>query len=141
MDEVIAGTMADRKVIAFALTLFASVALFLAAIGLYSVLAYYVSRRVHEIGVRVALGAGTAQTVRLILSRGFALVASGIVVGLAGAFALTRLIQQMLFGVEPADPTTFVAVSLFFAVVAIAACLVPALRAVRVDPVLALQTE
>jgi predicted permease len=141
MEQLIAGSMSDRRVIALSLTLFASVALFLAAIGLYSVLAYYVSRRVHEIGVRVALGAGAAQLVRLVLRRGITLVATGIAVGLAGAFALTRLIQQMLFGVEPTDATTFVGVIVLFAMIALIACLIPAWRAVRVDPVAALQAE
>jgi predicted permease len=141
MDQLIAGSMSDRRVIAFSLSLFASVALFLAAIGLYSVLAYYVSRRVHEIGVRVALGAGAAQLVLLILRRGITLVATGIVVGLAGAFALNRLIQQMLFGIEPTDATTFVGVSVLFAVIALIACLIPAWRAVRMNPLVALQAE
>ncbi len=141
MSDLIARTVARDRVMALSLTLFAAVAMSLAAIGLYGVLAYYVSRRVHEIGVRVALGAGAGDIVRLVLRQGVLLVAVGIVLGLVGAFWVTRLIQQMLFTVEPTDPATFVGVSLLFAVVALIACLIPAWRALRVDPVLALAVE
>jgi putative ABC transport system permease protein len=141
MRDLVARTVSQDKVMTLSLTLFATVAVSLAAIGLYGVLAYYVSRRAHEIGIRVALGAGARDVLRLVLTRGIALVVVGILFGLVGAFWVTRLIQQMLFAIEPTDPGTFVVVSLFFAAIAAIACLVPAWRALRVDPLTALQTE
>jgi len=141
MEEVVSRSISGRRVIMVTLTLFASVALFLAAIGLYGVLAYYVSRRVREIGIRVALGASSSSVVHLVLRRGLTLVAIGIVLGVGGAFAATRLTQQLLFGVEATDPLTFITVSVFFAGVALVASLLPAWRAMRVDPVEALQAE
>jgi putative ABC transport system permease protein len=122
-------------------TLFSSIAVFLAAIGLYSVLAYYVTQRSHEIGIRIAMGATGKKVLQLVLRRGLALVAGGLVIGVGGAFGVTRLIQQQLFNVEATDPVTFVTVSALFVIIAVAACLVPALRAVRTDPVKTLQTE
>ncbi|NIM50755.1 MAG: FtsX-like permease family protein, partial [Gemmatimonadales bacterium] len=141
MDQLLARSTARRRVIAISLTLFASAALLLATIGLYGVLAYYVSQRTHEIGIRVALGARAAQVVQLVLTRGVGLVTVGIVLGVAAAFGVTRFIQRMLFGVEPTDPTTFAAVSLLLALIALIACLIPAWRALRVDPLTALQAE
>ena len=113
----------------------------LAALGLYGVLAYYVSRRSHEIGIRVALGADAGQVIRPILQRGLSLVAAGIFLGLVGAFWAARILQRLLFDVAPTDAATFVFVGLFFAVVALVACLLPALRALKVDPVTALAAE
>jgi ABC-type antimicrobial peptide transport system permease subunit len=124
-----------------ALAIFGGVALLLATVGLYGVWAYYVTRRYHEIGIRVALGARSGDVVRMVLRRGIALVAVGIVIGLAGAFAATRLLEDMLHNVEPADPATFAFASFFFLAVAIIACLLPAWRALRVDPLVALQAE
>ncbi len=141
MNELIARSVSSDRVMAVSLSLFAGIAVSLAAVGLYGVLAYYVSKRIHEIGVRVALGAGTRDIVGLVVTRGLKLVAAGILLGLIGAFWGTRLIQQMLFEVEATDAVTFVTVSLFFAVVAMIACLMPAWRALRVDPLLALQAE
>jgi ABC-type antimicrobial peptide transport system permease subunit len=123
------------------LTLFSIVAVFLAAIGLYSVLAYYVAQRGHEIGIRLAMGASGGKIMKLVLNRGLLLVGIGLVVGIGGAFWLTRLMQQQLFNIEPTDPVTFVAVSGLFAGVAVIACLIPAFKAVRVDPVETLQAE
>jgi putative ABC transport system permease protein len=141
MSDLIARSVSRDRVMALSLTLFAAVAMSLAAIGLYGTLAYYVSRRVHEIGIRVALGAGARDIVQMVLRRGVALVVIGIALGLVGAFWVTRLIQQMLFTIEPTDPTTFISVSLFFALVALVACLIPAWRALRVDPLTALAAE
>ncbi len=141
MDDLIARSVSRDKVMAVSLTMFATVAMSLAAIGLYGVLAYYVSRRAREIGIRMALGAGAGDIVRLVLKRGVVLVAVGIALGLVGAFWVTRLIQQMLFDIEPTDPVTFLGVSLFFATIALVACLIPAWRALRVDPLAALATE
>jgi len=141
MSELISRSVSSDRVMAFSLSLFAAVAMSLAAIGLYGLLAYYVSKRVHEIGVRVALGAGTKDIVKLVVNRGLKLVVAGLVAGLMAAFWSTRLIQQMLFNVEATDPVTFATVCLFFGIVALIACLVPAWRALRVDPLLALQAE
>ncbi|UCD25740.1 MAG: ABC transporter permease [Gemmatimonadota bacterium] len=141
MEDLIARSVSRDKVMAMSLTMFATVAMSLAAIGIYGVLAYYVSRRAREIGIRMALGARAGDIVRLVLKRGVILVAMGIVLGLVGAYWVTRLIQQMLFEVEPTDVFTFVAVSLFFTAIALVACLVPAWRALRVDPLAAVATE
>lgn len=141
MDEVVVRTLADRRARTVALAIFGCVALLLAAVGLYGVLAYWVTRRRHEIGIRVALGAGSGNIVEMILKRGIGLVLLGIVIGFVGAFAATRLLEEMLFGVEPADPLTFVLASLFFTLIALIACLLPAWRALRVDPLIALQAE
>jgi len=141
MEDVITRSVGGERVIMLTLTLFSAVAVFLAAIGLYSVLAYYVAQRGHEIGIRLAMGASGGNILKLILNRGLTLVGVGLVVGIGGALGATRLMQQQLFNVEPTDPVTFVAVSGLFAGVAILACLIPAMRAVRVDPVRTLQAE
>ena len=141
MEDVISRSIGSTRVIMLTVTLFSSVAVLLAAVGLYSVLAYYVTQRAHEIGIRMAMGASGKRVLELVLRRGLALVACGLVLGVAGAFAGTRLIQQQLFNVEPTDPLTFAAVGALFVVVAVIACLVPALRAVRTDPVKTLQVE
>ena len=141
IDEIIARTISNDKVVALSVTLFASVALLLAAFGLYGVLAYYVSRRTHEIGICIALGAEAGDVIQPILRRGMLLVATGIALGLVGAFWATRLLQQILFDVAPADAATFVVVSIFFAVVALVACLIPARKALQVDPVAALAAQ
>jgi ABC-type antimicrobial peptide transport system permease subunit len=113
----------------------------LAAFGLYGVLAYYISRRTHEIGVRVALGAGAKDIIMQVMKRGLLLVAAGIAMGLVGAFWASRLLQQMLFGVAPTDAATFVAASLFFALVAFLACFISTRKALKVDPVSALVVQ
>jgi putative ABC transport system permease protein len=141
MEQVISEAVSQTRVIMLTLTVFAWVAAFLAAIGLYSVLAYFVARRVHEIGIRVALGATKGRVIQLVLHRGLVLVGIGLVVGIGGAIGVTRLIQQQLYGVAPTDPVTFAAVGLLFALVGLMACLVPGMRAARQDPVRALQTE
>jgi ABC-type lipoprotein release transport system permease subunit len=105
------------------------------------VLAYYVAQRGHEIGIRLAMGASGGNILKLVLNRGLLLVGIGLVVGVGGALGTTRLMQQQLFGVEATDPLTFVAVCGFFATVAALACLIPAVKAVRVDPVKTLQAE
>jgi ABC-type antimicrobial peptide transport system permease subunit len=115
--------------------------LILAALGLYSALAYYVARRANEIGIRLALGATPNKVLRMVLQKGLVLVAIGLVGGLAGAVGVTRFIQQQLFGVQPTDPTTFATVGLLFIVVGSIACLIPGWRAVRIDPARTLQVE
>jgi putative ABC transport system permease protein len=113
----------------------------LAACGLYSLIAYTVAQRTHEIGVRMALGARRRDILWLVFRQGFRLVALGVALGLAGASAATRALRSMLFGVSPTDPVTFVAITLMLALVASFACWFPARRAARVDPLLALKHE
>jgi putative ABC transport system permease protein len=120
---------------------FAGVALLLAAIGIYGVMAYSISQRSHELGIRVALGAQRRDILRLALGEGMRIVVIGLACGLAGAAILTRFFQSMLFNVAPADPVTFVSVSAMLAVVALLACYIPAQRATRVDPLVALREE
>jgi putative ABC transport system permease protein len=141
MEEIVASTVSSDKIVAFPITLFASVAVLLAALGLYGVLAYYVSRRTHEIGVRVALGAGAGDVLTHIVKRGLLLVVTGIALGLVGAFWATRLLQQVLFETAATDAATFVVVSSCFAVVALVACWIPARKALNVNPVIALSAE
>jgi len=141
MDVLLSRSQFRRRVRTVALAIFAGVAVFLAVVGLYGVLAQSVVERRREIGVRVALGAGPRDITEMVLRRGLALVAIGLGIGLVGAFATSRLLERMLFQVAPADPATFVAVSVLFSAVAVVACLLPAWRAVRVDPVTVLQTE
>ena len=118
---------------------FASIALLLASVGLYGVLAFQVSRRVHEIGVRIALGASTTSVSRDVLQKGLVLVATGATIGLPAAFLLSRFVQGMLFGVGEADLLTYAGVATFLLTIATLACLLPARRAAHVDPVRAFQ--
>jgi predicted permease len=141
MDEIIARSMADRRFALELLGIFAAVALLLAAIGIYGVMAYSFSQRTHEIGIRIALGAQRLDIFRMAVGEGMQLVAIGLVVGLIGAAALTRFVRTMLFGVRPSDPVTFAATSAALAAVAFLACYIPARRATRVDPLVALRDE
>ena len=121
--------------------LFALVALILSSIGLYGVLSYFVRQRSHEISVRLALGAGVTGIARLVMLRGMSLVGVGLVIGVSGALAGAQVMQSWLFGIGAADPLTFVGVSLCLAAVALPACLVPALRAARLDPAEVMKAE
>ncbi len=134
MEDVLARSLADRRAVLLVLGSFAAVALLLAAVGLYGVLAYRVSRRVREIGVRMALGATVGSVSRGVVSGGFRLVALGLALGLPASWLASRWVRDMLFEVGTTDPLTYVAVTLFFAAVATAACVLPARRAARVDP-------
>ena len=140
-DRLLAASVARQRFYATLLAVFAGVAAVLAAIGIYGVLAYSVVTRTQEIGVRMALGAERSQVLGLILGRGAKLTAIGITLGLAGAAGLSRYVQSLLFGIEPLDLTTFAAVAAAFAAVAIAACYLPARRATKVEPVVALRCE
>lgn len=141
MDELLSRSVAPRRFELFLLAVFAALALGLAAVGIYGVLAFSVSRRTQEIGVRLALGAHPGDVLRLIVGQGMKLVFAGIALGVAGAAVLTRLMASLLYGVRATDPTTFAAVALLLTVVALAACYVPARRAMRVDPTAALRME
>lgn len=141
MESILDEALADFRIITVSLGVFSSIAILLALVGLYGALAYYVSQRYQEIGIRMALGAGRRQVASMILSRGMGMVAAGLVLGLFGSFSATRVLQQLLFGVQPTDPTSFIAAAVSFVLVALVACLLPAWRATRVDPVIIMQAE
>jgi len=134
-------SVAPQRFNAALVAIYATVALLLSLIGIYGVLAYTVTQQTHDIGVRMALGARRINILGLVLRRGLALAAIGSIVGLAGAFAVTRLMSALLYGVQPHDPVTFASVTLLFVAASVAACLIPARRAMRVDPVIALRHE
>jgi putative ABC transport system permease protein len=141
MEEAIANSIAGSRSLTTVMSLFALVAIGLAAMGLYGVLAYFVARRVHEIGIRVALGASGGKVLRLVVNRGMMLVLVGAVVGILGSLGATRLVDGMLFQVEATDPLTYIGVVAFFLLLALSACVLPARRALKVDPVEAFRTE
>jgi putative ABC transport system permease protein len=141
MDEAVAKSLAERRFVLQLLGVFASIALLLAAIGIYGVMAYTFSQRTREIGIRMTFGAQRGDILRLALGEGALLVVFGIATGLAGALVLTRFLQSMLFNVETTDPITFSAIALLLGGVALLACFVPALRATRVAPLVALRYE
>jgi putative ABC transport system permease protein len=141
METVVGATLSSPRFTGFLLATFASVALVLSAIGIYGVLSYVVSRRTREIGIRVAIGAGRGQVLRMVLGSGVGLALAGIGLGLAAAFVVTRFMTSLLHGVSATDPLTFTVVACVLTTVAIVASIVPAWRATRVDPVIALKTE
>jgi putative ABC transport system permease protein len=141
MDDMFSAEVASQRFNAGALAGFAGFAVLLAAVGIYGVMAYAVSQRTHEMGVRIALGAGRGNVLRMILNQGFRLALLGVGLGLAASFALTRVMTGLLFGVKPSDPQTFVLATAALLAVALAACWIPAHRATRVDPVVALRYE
>ena len=141
MNEVIADSLAARRFSMILLGSFALVALVLASVGIYGVLAYLVGQRTHEIGIRMALGAGRYEVLRLVVGQGAKMTLLGVALGLAAAMGLTRLMSDMLYGVSATDPLTFIAVALLLILVALAACYIPARRATKVDPMVALRHE
>ena len=140
-DEILAGTLGSRRFTMFLLAVFAGVALLLACVGLFGVMAYLVSQRTHEIGVRLALGARPGDVFRLVIGRGMALASIGSALGLGGAWAIGRFLETMLFQVKPTDPITLASAPVVLLVVALLACYVPARRAMKVDPMVALRYE
>ncbi len=141
MNEVIADTLASRRFSMILLEAFALVALLLASVGLYGVISYLVGQRTHELGIRIALGAQRKNVLRLVLGQGMKMALGGVALGLVTALGLTRLLAKMLYGVSTTDPATFAFISLLLTTVALLACLVPALRATKVDPLVALRYE
>jgi putative ABC transport system permease protein len=141
MTKLVAESVARRRFNALLTGVFAVVALLLASVGIFGVLNYTVAQRTQEIGLRVALGAQTRDVLRLVLGQGVRLILFGLALGLAASFALTRVLAVMLFGVTPTDPLTFVAVSFLLAIVALLSCYIPARRATKVDPLVALRYE
>ncbi|HEV2379823.1 MAG TPA: FtsX-like permease family protein [Terriglobia bacterium] len=141
MNQLLSDSVSQPRFRTLLLGVFAGLALLLAAVGIFGVMAYVVSRRTQEIGVRMALGASRTSVLGMVLGEGLRVVLIGVAIGLVEAFALSRLIKSLLFGVEAADPATFIAVPLVMIVVALAACYVPARRATKVDPMVALRYE
>ncbi|HEY2138810.1 MAG TPA: FtsX-like permease family protein, partial [Chthoniobacterales bacterium] len=138
MDDVVINSLGTRRVSMQLFTVFAGAALLLAALGIYGVMAYSVTQRTHEIGIRMALGAQKSDVLGLVIRQGMTLTVIGVVIGVAGALALTRLIASLLFGVAATDPLTFIAIPLLLLFVALIACYLPARRAARLDPKIAL---
>ena len=141
LDEVKTQSLGSARLEAMLLGVFAGIALMLAAVGIYGVISYSVVQRTHELGIRAALGASTGSLLRMVLANGIMLTLIGLVLGIGGSLALTRLLSTLLFGVSARDPLTMIAVAVVLALVSVAACLLPALRATRVDPLVALRYE
>jgi predicted permease len=141
MEQIRSHSIAQPRLTALLLGVFAALALILATVGIYGVMAYSVTQRTHEMGLRMALGARASDVLALVVGHGMLLTATGIALGLAGAFAITRVLEKFLWGVRPTDPVTFIAVSLLLAAVALLASYLPARRATEVDPMVALRYE
>jgi putative ABC transport system permease protein len=141
MEQIVGDSMLPRRFALFLFTLMSAAALLLATIGLYGVIAYAVTQRTHEIGIRMALGARQSDVLRDVLREGMRLALAGGVCGLVLALALTRLLGSLLYGVSAADPVVYLSVGVVLLLVALVACLVPARRATRVDPLVALRYE
>jgi putative ABC transport system permease protein len=141
MNDVVAAALAERRFTLLLLALFAATAMALSAIGIYGVMAYFVTQRTREIGIRMALGASPRAVLAMVLGQGAKLAAAGVAAGLLGAVTLTRAISALLYGVSPRDPATLVLLSVGLSAIALVACYLPARRATRVDPIRALRYE
>lgn len=141
MEQLISASVAERRDLMFLLMTFALLALSLAAIGIYGLLAYTVKQRTNEIGIRVALGARRSDVMKMVIADGLKLTLTGVVIGIFGAVGLTRFLSHLLYGVGPTDPLTLVIVSLALIAVGLLACYIPARRATQVDPMVALRYE
>jgi predicted permease len=141
MRELVSEAISPRRFQTVVLSIFAGIAVFLALVGLYGLMAYAVKQRTAEIGIRIALGASARQVLGMVVGKGLALAAAGLAIGLASAFAITRLVRSWLYGVTPTDPVTFLFVPAMILAVAFAACLIPAWKATRIDPVTALRYD
>jgi len=141
LEQRLAESVAPRRLNLFLLGTFAAAALLLAIIGIYGVMTYSVTQRLHEIGVRMALGARRSQIIRMLIRQGMAIMMAGIVTGVAAALVLTRLMETLLYDVQPTDPWTFAVVAASLATVGLLACSLPAFKAALVDPAIALRDE
>jgi putative ABC transport system permease protein len=141
MSELASESLAPQRVVMLLLCVFGGVALILAAIGIYGVIAYSASQRTHEIGIRMALGARKVDVLRLVVSQGLSLILAGVAIGLAGSFGLMRFVSSLLYGVQPSDPLTLTIVSVALTGTALLASCIPALRATKVDAMVALRCE
>jgi putative ABC transport system permease protein len=141
MDELLSGSLSRSRFTMLVLAVFAALALILASVGIYGVIAYSVTQRTQEFGVRMALGASRRDVLRLVLGQGTRLTLLGIGLGIVAALIVTRLMATLLYGISATDPLTFTSVALLLALVALAACYIPAQRATRVDPIVALRYE
>jgi putative ABC transport system permease protein len=140
-DEVLDEEVVQRRLGASLVAAFASLALLLASLGVYGVLSYFVAQHTAEIGMRLALGASRGDILSLVLGKGMTLAVSGVALGLLGALVLTRLVSSLLYGVGAADPATFAAAASLLAALALLACYLPARRAIKVDPMVAIRCE
>jgi putative ABC transport system permease protein len=141
MDRLVQDSVGSRRVTLILLGLFSALALVLAGIGIYGVISYSVAQRTQEIGIRMALGAGREDVMKMILLQGARIASTGLIIGMLAAFVLTRYLEKLLFSVSPGDPATFAMVALVLALVALLACYIPARRTLRVDPMTALRYE
>ena len=141
MPDVVAASISDRRFSMTLVGLFAGLALVLSIVGIYAVVSYSVAERLHEMGLRLALGARPSNLLAMVLGEGFRLVTAGLALGIAGALAVTRFLDALLFGVHARDAATFAGVAVVLSMAALLGCLVPALRAMRVDPMMALRAE
>jgi putative ABC transport system permease protein len=141
LDQYLADSVAQPRFNTLLLVILAGVAVTLATVGLYGVMSYSVAQRSHEIGLRMAMGAQAGDVLRLVVGQGMKLVILGIGIGLGAAYALTRLLESLLFGVSATDPATFAAITLLLGAVTLLACFIPARRATKVDPMIALRHQ
>jgi putative ABC transport system permease protein len=141
MEQALSDSISKQRFAMLMLALFAAMAVILSMVGIYGIMSYSVTQRTHEIGVRVALGAKAHDVVRMIVRQGIVLIVIGITTGLAGSFALTRILASLLYEVKPVDPSVFLATALLLGLVALFACYIPARRATKVDPLVALRYE